>query len=274
MNQMLLRLAKVAISLVWYGANRIIDYNGRRKQLVILYYHAVREDAVAQFSRQISALKAYADIVPADYVGSPGRRPKAAITFDDAFESVFENALPKLKDAGVPSTIFVPIGQMGANPDWQMETAAIDRAEVVANENRLRSLSPDLVTLGAHSRTHPHLTQVGDAHAQDEIAGAKVDMEKMFGLPVTLFAFPYGDFDDRALRLCANAGYRFVFSIGPGSIPVSDQHMLRPRVSVDPTDHPLEFWLKIRGAYDWMPSASSLKHRLLGAKRKRESTPA
>ncbi len=39
------------------------------------------------------------------------------------------------------------------------------------------------------------------------------------------------------------------------------------RVRVDPTDWPLEFHLKLMGAYRWLPMAIALKRRLLATVR-------
>jgi peptidoglycan/xylan/chitin deacetylase (PgdA/CDA1 family) len=257
------RMAKAGISLAWLAANWPLKAFNNNPRLVILYYHACRENSVARFRQQMEVLRAYADVVPADFCGASKGRPKVAITFDDAFVSVIENALPVLADFNFPCTIFVPSGKLGGQPDWQMEGLAPDRQERVATAATLRALDPGRVKLGAHSRTHPHLAKIPEQQARDEIAGSRADLEELLGRPVDLFAFPYGDYSERVSQICREAGYRFVYSIDPRSVATNSSAILRSRVSVDPDDSLVEFWLKIRSAYEWMPAASALKRRLL-----------
>ena len=195
------------------------------------------------------------------------RFPRIAITFDDAFMSVVENALPELVARKMPCTIFVPTGCLGCNPTWQLEGSSSDSAEVVASGEVLRSLISMGVRLGAHSRSHPLLTRIRPQDARTEIIGSKADLENLLDRPVDLFAFPYGDFNSQTLWRCKEAGYRFVFSIAPGSVDPMDTEMLRPRIAVEPSDTRLEFWLKLRGGYNWMPLASAIKRNFLGQSR-------
>ena len=74
-----------------------------------------------------------------------------------------------------------------------------------------------------------------------------------------MFSFPYGDYNERTLQYCKEAGYRFAYSIVPAPADPTDGEMLRPRIAVDPSDTKLEFWLKLRGAYSWMKFASVAK---------------
>jgi len=264
------RSIKVAISLIWYAAHRAYEVfapaHKNRARLIILYYHAVRAEDLPEFRWQIEAIKAYADVVDADYVGNPDGRPKIAITFDDAFMSMVDNALPELIAREMSYTIFVPTGCLGAHPTWQMESTALDRHEIVASGDALRALVSMGARMGAHSRFHPKLTLIGPNEAQAEIGGSKAELESLLGQTVELFAFPYGDFNQQTLHFCKEAGYRFVYSIGPGSVDPTDTTMLRPRVAVKLSDTRLEFWLKLRGGYEWMQLASALKHQFHRAK--------
>ncbi|MGO9233052.1 MAG: polysaccharide deacetylase family protein [Methylocella sp.] len=264
------RSIQAAISLVWYAAHRSYEVFGlarkNRAKLIILYFHAVRANDVPAFRRQLEAIKTYADVVDADYVGKPDGRPKVAITFDDAFMSMVDNALPELIAHEMPYTIFVPTGCLGASPPWQMESTGLDRHEIVASGDTLRALVSMGARMGAHSRFHPKLTLLGPNEAQAEIRGSKADLECLLGRTVELFAFPYGDFNQQTLLFCKEAGYRFVYSIGPGSVAPTDTTMLRPRVAVELSDTRIEFWLKLRGGYEWMPFASAFKHKFLRAR--------
>jgi peptidoglycan/xylan/chitin deacetylase (PgdA/CDA1 family) len=86
---------------------------------VVLYYHAVRPEERASFGRQMDELLSIGSPIRADRREplQPGRR-YVAVTFDDGFVSVVENALPELRDRRIPCTIFVPTGSLGTRPSW------------------------------------------------------------------------------------------------------------------------------------------------------------
>jgi peptidoglycan/xylan/chitin deacetylase (PgdA/CDA1 family) len=261
------RSLKLAIAAMWWSTRRVLAMvglgSGRAGSLTVLYYHAVRAGDADAFARQLDAIADYADVVDPDYIGEAAGRPKVAITFDDAFESVIDNALPLTEARRLPCTIFVPTGRLGAPPAWMMEHGAADANEVVATAETVRALADRGVRLGAHSRTHPMLTRLDPKEAAGELSGSKADLEELIGGRVGIFAFPYGDFNDAIVEIARQAGYQFVFSTQPGAIDPRDRRILRSRVSTDPSDSMLEFWLKLRGGYDWMPIASRLKRRFL-----------
>jgi peptidoglycan/xylan/chitin deacetylase (PgdA/CDA1 family) len=231
-------------------------------KLTILYYHAVAPNRADAFDAQMAHLKRIANLVHADHTGPLATdRPNLAVTFDDAYRSVRENALPALKRHGVPATIFVPTGNLGRQPAWRMETSG-DRDEVVMTAEEIAALPSDLIAIGSHTATHPHLTELSDEDAADQLASSRRDLERLLGRPVDTLAFPYGDHDGRIVSLARAAGYRFVYTVAPQAITAGDLAISRGRTSADPSDSAGIFALKARGAFDWMPIASRLKRRL------------
>lgn len=262
------RFAKLCLSSVYYLLHKLIDRvlsaidSAPRQRLVVLYYHSVPDDKRAAFARQMDILARRASVVSADWHGkSRTERPPVAITFDDAFKSVVDNALPELAKRGFPCTIFAPSGALGRCPDWSMEGSG-DRDEVVVGADCLRQLRGPLVSIGSHSVSHPRLAHMPLERAREEILNSRVELAEILGAPVTLFAFPYGDHDAATLEVCREAGYQHAFTISPEPIDVDDQTFERGRVSVDPGDGRTEFLLKMSGAYAWMPLASVIKRRL------------
>ena len=234
--------------------------------MIILYYHSVPSNKRPNFARQMAMLAQYAQVVPADWRDKTDpARYSVAITFDDAFTSVIDNALPELALHDFPCTIFVPSGVLGRNPDWAMEGNA-DRSEVVIDAARLRQLRSPLVAIGAHSVSHPRLTRIAPGQARDEIEGSRTALAELTGGSVTLFAFPYGDHDTNIVEICRQEGFKHVFTIVPEPVEPSAGSFVRGRVSVDPDDGDLEFFLKMSGAYAWLPLASALKRRLVVAR--------
>jgi peptidoglycan/xylan/chitin deacetylase (PgdA/CDA1 family) len=278
------RQIKIAISCVFYALgwpiSALADVIGvkTRQRLVILYYHDIPTATRARFARQMDKLKRRATVVGADWRGGPVKGRVCAITFDDAFVSVVDNALPELAKRQLPCTIFVPVGVLGRAPSWTMETnCAAD--EVVGDQELIRSLPSPLVTLGAHTLTHPFLSRLPRHAARAEIEGSRAMLSAMTGQDVRLLSFPYGDYDEEVTAMCKTAGYDLVYGIVPTTVYPGDDEFIRGRVAVSPDDGDLEFFLKMAGGYWWMSLASTLKqacmspYRFLAKKRAPAQSP-
>ena len=184
-----------------------------------------------------------------------------AITFDDGLISFAENALPELEEREIPVALFVVAGKLGTIPAWGDYSSGAIPGERMLSEEQLRDLSGK-VLIGSHSSTHPMLTKLDRAQARQEIEGSRRELETMLGQKVTLFSFPYGAFAEDLLSYCKDAGYERVFTILPVMAFSNPREFVSGRINVDPTDWPLEFRLKITGAYRWLPYAFDAKRAL------------
>jgi len=261
-------VVKLAISVAWIcgsGAARVLSrLAGRRSdpRLVVLYYHGVPATARTTFARQMAALTRRATVVPAAHRGPLPHRSCVAITFDDAFRSVYDYAIPELRSRSLPATVFVPVDFVGRPSGWVSESHGASGAEHVMTVEELRSL-PSLVEVGSHTLTHPHLRMLDDATLRTELYESRLRLGELVGSSVSLLAFPYGEHDARVVQACREAGYERVFAVEPRHADASGRDFVHGRVSVDPHDGPLAFYLKAHGAYAWMTYASALKRRIL-----------
>lgn len=260
---------KLAISVLWYSGDAL--WRGLMKlarrspppRFVVLYYHGVPERARAHFARQMRALSR-TTVVRAGHAGPlPDGASCVAITFDDAFRSVRMNAVPELLSRGLPATIFAPVDFLGQEPGWDTRPGINDH---VMTCDELRAL-PELIEIGSHSLSHPHLTRLDMVRLREEITTSRHKLTDLLGSQVSLLAFPYGEYDDRVVGTCHQAGYERVFGIDPRHADPAGRDFVRGRVAVDPHDGPLVFHLKARGAYRWMIHASAIKGRLVHRRR-------
>ncbi len=118
---------------------------GRRARLV-LTYHRVADIAFDPFALAVppdwfaghlAVLRRRAEIVPvADLLGpvGRGRRPRVAVTFDDGYRDTLDVAVPILRDAEVPATVFVSTGYLGDVRGywWDRVASAIGASDVPA----------------------------------------------------------------------------------------------------------------------------------------------
>ena len=261
---------KVAISMLWYSgaslSRGLMRLAGRSPspRFVVLYYHEVPAEARTRFARQMEALSRGTTVVRAAHTGPlPDGGSYVAITFDDAFRSVRMNAVPELLSRGFPATIFVPVDFLGQAPGWEIRDGVNER---VMTCDELRAL-PELIEFGSHSLSHPHLTRIDAARLSEEVNTSRHKLAELLGSEVSLLAFPYGEYDDRVVDTCSQAGYERVFGIDPWPADPAGRDFVRGRVPVDLNDSPLMFHLKARGAYGWMIHASAAKRRLARLRR-------
>jgi peptidoglycan/xylan/chitin deacetylase (PgdA/CDA1 family) len=231
---------------------------------VVLYYHSVLRAERANFARQMDEIVRRAVPFAADahtrFV--PGAL-HVAVTFDDGYQNVVENALPELSKRGIPSTIFVVTDSLGGLPQWRSYSDGGAMDQPIMSEEQLRKIPSDLVQIGSHTRTHSVLPSLSDADLRHELQTSREKLEELLGCKVTVFSFPYGAFNDQVTRYCRDAGYQRVFSILPHMAYSRPEEYVVGRVGAHPNDTLLEFRLKISGAYRWLPFAFALKRRLV-----------
>jgi peptidoglycan/xylan/chitin deacetylase (PgdA/CDA1 family) len=79
-----------------------------------------------------------------------------------------------------------------------------------------------LITIGAHSWTHPRLGVCSPTLYRRELLAARREIERQIAQPVTLLAYPHGA-SNPALRLAAwAAGYRYAFSTRPACLSADE----------------------------------------------------
>jgi peptidoglycan/xylan/chitin deacetylase (PgdA/CDA1 family) len=193
-----------------------------------------------------------AKVVRADFRGVlPTAAKNVAITFDDAFSSVGENAAPELASRSFPCAIFVPVGLLGMAPDWDVEERGSTYRELVMTREQLMAISSPLVTFGSHSLHHSHLSQLSKESIQTEVEASRDELQRLNGEAVRMLAFPYGESNSLVQQVCKEAGFEFLYTTVAENIDPSAPNMLRGRIRVDPWDGPVEFFLKFNGAYAW-----------------------
>jgi peptidoglycan/xylan/chitin deacetylase (PgdA/CDA1 family) len=197
----------------------------------------------------------------------------AAVTFDDGLQNILENALPELKQRGIPATLFIVTSALGSNPSWEHFSGDDPSQERAMTEQQLQGLARDNVTIGSHTMTHPVLPKIDDENLRQELVGSRVRLETMLNRGIKLFSFPYGAFDERVIEMCREAQYDRVFTALPVLAFTRPQEFVTGRVGVTPVEWPIEFRLKLAGAYRWLPYAFALKRKISSAIRRSGTHP-
>ena len=218
---------------------------------VILLYHDVHERHREQFRRQLRALRRCGAVVRLDDIEAiPDGHWRVAITFDDGRRTFVDTALEELLAEQAPATLFVPAGLVGdAIPD--------EDAPLMTHDELARL--PHLIEVGSHGMRHVRESRLPAEELKEELVRSQHDLEVLIGRPVDRHAYPYGDHSAAVVDV-AREVYRACYTVTPHLAPPRASWTIG-RVVVDPDDWPLEFWLKIRGAYRWMGLYMDAKQR-------------
>jgi peptidoglycan/xylan/chitin deacetylase (PgdA/CDA1 family) len=233
--------------------------NRTRGDVLVLCYHALSERWPAalsttprEFEAQVSLLarRGYRGVTFEDAVHGPAAERAVAITFDDAFRSVFELARPILEHHRMPATVFVPTSFAGT--ETPMSWTGIGQWTQSEYETELMPMSWEQLgrlaghgwEIGSHTRSHPRLTVVDQGRLAEELAGSREDCERELGLPCRSLAYPYGDHDQRVVEAAKTAGYRAAGTL-PGRFPRVADAYAYPRVGVYRNDPRWRFRLKV-----------------------------
>jgi peptidoglycan/xylan/chitin deacetylase (PgdA/CDA1 family) len=265
------RILKLIIATVYYGFYKtfslILVLLGKRSPgtRVVLTYHSVKTGQIDIFRKQMDVILRAGRAVKANTEDSYSHsRRRIAVTFDDGFKSVLENALPILHERKIPITIFVTTGYLGKQPGWIQQRDHENANEPLINEEQLSNLTDKLVTVGSHSVMHLHLGEIDQDRAVQELVESKNSLERITGKSIHLFSFPYGSYSKKTLELAGHAGYGRVFSNVPVPRWSNENQFVEGRVNVSLNDYTIEYWLKVRGAYEWLSWAVIVKRGLRG----------
>jgi peptidoglycan/xylan/chitin deacetylase (PgdA/CDA1 family) len=135
------------------------------------------------------------------------------ITFDDGYADNHEWALPALVDRQQTGTWFIPSATVGRRPDW---LDGAERSRSLMDRQQLQEILAAGMEVGGHGRSHRPLIGLPPQEMEEEVAGCRVDLEDLFGIAVTSFAYPYGRYDATARAAAGDAGYRYACTTRPG----------------------------------------------------------
>jgi len=259
----------------------------RTRALSVLTYHAVVDEpspiavSPALFRRHVGHLRragyravSFAEAARALDGGAPVDPRLVCITFDDAYRSVLENAVPVLREAGFVATIFVPTAHAGDANRW--DAAAPPRGWPILSWEELGGLARCGFEIGSHTRTHPNLPGLDEASMNDELAGSRRELEDRLGMEVSSFCYPFGRHDARTRAAVLAAGYRAACTIEFGACVAAHDRMRLPRIGTARLRTPFQFRAALGGAFELYlralgraaPRPAAPGHRRDGARRR------
>jgi len=230
----------------------------------ILTYHSI-DDSGSPISVSPSAFAAHVRFLAsgrvrvvdlATILAVPEEEDAVAITFDDGFANFATEAWPRLKEHGLPATLYVVTDRAGGTNDWDAPGSSIPSGPLLGWEE-LGRLAGEGLALGAHGRTHASLPGLSRERLEDEVRGSRDRILAETGRVATSLAYPFGDFDPATVRAAKDAFPCAVTTRFRLLAPGEDPHRL-PRIDayyLRSNDRLESFgsggfrrWLALRGA--------------------------
>lgn len=201
---------------------------------VVLQYHHVSESTPPSTSISPAVFKEHMDYLAANNfevvplpelvnqlkTGEPLPDRTVAITFDDAYISVYQTAFPLLKKRGWPFTIFVNTDPLDQNK------------KLFSSWAQLSEMAKSGATIANHTRAHDHIVRLRKNESPEEwrqritadVLGAEERIQKQTGQAHRILAYPYGEYDHRVKALLKDLGF---IAFGQQSGPLSHAHDLQ-----------------------------------------------
>ncbi len=274
----------------------------RRADLLVLAYHdivprgeRVRGDGSLHlpqdsFAVQLDRLMETHDVVELDRaleVAGRGGRPRAVITFDDAYRGALTAGVDELVARGLPATVFACPGLLGRESFWwdalaDPDTGVLDpdvreRAleRHAGKDSAIRASADGLpghdvgtaaapgteaeltaaagrpgITVGSHTWSHPNLARLGAAELEGELRRPLEWLEARYPRVSAWLSYPYGLSSPDVGAAARSAGYRGGLLVSGGWVvgSVADRFTV-PRVNIPAGLTPAGFQLRAAGLF-------------------------
>ncbi len=136
---------------------------------------------------------------------------KFAVTFDDGYQHLCRYLPPMMETYGIIPTVFIPTGYIGKRNTW--DYSSFIKPEYHLNKTEIQNLASLGVKFGTHSHRHIDLTGCPHTVCEKEILRSKVVLEDILSVPVTTISYPFGRYSDTVLRIAAEVGYQYGFTM-------------------------------------------------------------
>ena len=202
---------------------------------VVVMYHRFGESThpstnirIEQFESHLEELaKPEYTVLPIPEIAAllKARKPlperAVGISIDDAFLSVYREAFPRLKRAGLPFTLFVATEPVDRNVGGYMSW------------DQIRELKKAGVTIGSQTHTHLHMARSDEERNRGELQKSNDRFQAELGEKPTVIAYPYGEYSLAVGAVAKEAGMAVGFGQHSGVLHPDADMLYLPRFAMN-----------------------------------------
>ena len=188
-------------------------FRGNNKLVNVIYYHDIVKGEGQSFMRtNIDVFKRQIE-----YIASHGYKtlrfdelneetikynPKSIIiAFDDGWKSNFTEIYDFMKSLGLKYNIYLAVKEIGVNPDY----LTWEQVKFMHEEG--------LVGFGAHTYTHPDMSDISKIDPAVEFDKADKVFEEQLGYKPLDFCYPFGYYSEESnAYIIKNTGYKRIYT--------------------------------------------------------------
>lgn len=243
-----------------------------RDMPILMYHHVVPEPSAGQhfpyavtpelFEEQIAWLARrgfisvhLSHLLAAPAIGAPRR---VVITFDDGARNLLIHAVPILRKYGMTATFFVPSHLLDGWNRWDAEEPY--PREALMDEGDLRDLHADGFEIGSHGARHLNLCKISYDAGLQELVESKQRLEQAVQSPVSVLAYPFGEYPPDYAQLCRQSGYLGACAISAHTDYVLDDPFALRRILIYSKDSGWRFRMKLHPFYLRLLARRDHKH--------------
>jgi peptidoglycan/xylan/chitin deacetylase (PgdA/CDA1 family) len=124
---------------------------------------------------------------------------RVVLTFDDGFRSVHQNAVPVVREFGVPAVVYVVSEWVGKNNRWPGQPESIETFDLMT-WSQLGDCLEAGFEVGCHTANHVYLGRLEGDRWEEELGASRGRLEQELGQRVKHFSYPYGSLSGEAVR--------------------------------------------------------------------------
>ncbi|AZV55240.1 polysaccharide deacetylase family protein [Clostridium sp. AWRP] len=192
-----------------------LKYNS--ESIPILYYHSIDYEKgnelrvpKEKFREQMKYLKdnGYTTLTLNELYNflaynKPVPNKSVVITLDDGYKDNYENAFPILKEFGFKATVF-------------MITSSVNNEKDFLTSSELKQMDSYGMDIESHTVNHDKLDRLTYDKQIQTLKDSKEFLEKLLNKKIKYIAYPYGKWNESAIKALKTEGYSMAFTTAGG----------------------------------------------------------
>ncbi len=234
---------------------RVFGKSWQTPHLRIIYFHDVPRESLGRFTAILDHFSKLFEFVPysrgiAMLLRNEIQRPTMVVTFDDANEGVYENALPILAARGITACVFTVADYVRAGRTYREK-----HATPVMNWRMLERCLEEGWEIGNHTYSHRNLVTCSRDEILREVENNRKCLESQLKCAVVHFAYPYGQFTPQTINVIRDSGLcdtQATTQRGQMRFPHDPHFIRRDRIDMEKTPDRIEVLMRLADRLYWM----------------------